>query len=101
MEIEMSAFPQMIFHVVESPKVVNTKEELDAHLAKGWSMTSVEFDRVKMVQAKIAYHKSEIERLSEMLEVFDVPVSEEKFICECGYEAKSNAGLAAHKRSHN
>lgn len=63
----MSEFPQMIFHIVENPRTVDTKEELDEYLAKGWSMTSVEFDKVKMVESKIAYHQAEIERLTDLL----------------------------------
>ena len=95
----MQEFPQMIFHVVEPPMVVKDKQELEKYLSQGWAMTSQEFDQIKMVQAKIAYHESEVARLQEILDGMDVPKEAEKFICDCGFEAKSNAGLAAHKRN--
>ena len=93
----MSDFPQMIFHIIEPQRVVNDKEELQYYIDRGWSMTSVEFDEIKMVKTKISHHEAEAQRLKAILVKMDI--SAESFICDdCGYEAGSNAGLSAHKR---
>lgn len=96
-------FPQMIFHIVEEPLTINTKEEKAYYLDRGWMLTPQHFDALKAVKAKIAYHESEVRRLKEILVGMDVPEEEknEKFICSvCGYEAKSNGGLGAHLAAH-
>ena len=72
----MQAFPQMIFHVVEAPMVVKSKEELERYLKQGWSMTSIEFDQIKMVRAKMDYHHAEFERLAEVLADLEALVPE-------------------------
>jgi hypothetical protein len=93
-------FPQMLYHIVENPIIVQNKQELDKYLEQGWSKTPKDFDEIKLVKAKIKYHQSEVERLEEILEKL-FSQSGEKFICvKCGYEAKSNAGLAAHQKKH-
>lgn len=104
----MTDFPRMIYHVVDAPVIVYDKVELDDYLEKGWSLTPVLFDEIKALQAKIAHHKSEAARLTKVLdelmsedEQMREAQKENKIICaKCGYEAKSNAGLAAHQKKH-
>jgi hypothetical protein len=96
-------FPRMIYHVVDDPITVNDAETIQLYLDKGWSLRPVEFSEADAIRAKIKYHEAEAARLKEVLVEIDgvqpeAPVEPERFICECGYEAHSNAGLSAHKR---
>jgi hypothetical protein len=95
--MDVIEFPKMIYHCVEPPVIVKDKEEEQAYLAKGWSTTLQTFDEIKALKAKIAYHQSEVTRLEDIL----LEIEGENFVCDvCQYEAKSAAGLSAHKRSH-
>ena len=109
----MQEYPKVLYHVVHEPIIVKNKEEVEEHCAAGWSPSPQEFNEVNALQAKIAWHNTEASRLQGKLDgllrrekdaqaVSEAGPKEEKFICDvCGYEAKSKAGLSAHKRSHN
>lgn len=62
-------YPKMIYHIVEEPIIVQDKDEESKYLNRGWSISPVQFDEIRAVEAKIAYHKSEVDRLSDILGV--------------------------------
>jgi hypothetical protein len=52
--VEYKEFPRMIYHVIEGRKIVETKEELDAHLEAGWSKTPIKLNEIAILDARIA-----------------------------------------------
>ncbi len=99
-------YPQMLFHVVLEPVVAADEKEESEWTAKGYSRHAPVVTEENLIKAKIAYHQSEVERLLDILgelepEKIEGTTEEERFLCnECDFEAKSMAGLSAHKRSH-
>jgi len=61
------AYPRMIYHIIEDPIVVQSEEEMNEYIKKGWAKSPVLFTEINALNAKIAYYKSEIERLNEIL----------------------------------
>ena len=56
-------YPMMIYHVAAKPLIINTPEELEAHLKAGWIQTPIEGCETVILQKQIAFHKAEAERI--------------------------------------
>jgi|SRR5208337_505436 len=97
-------YPQMLYHIVLEPAIAADAKEEEEYIAKGYTRDIKKFTDENLIKAKMAYHQSEYDRLSDLLpeeELKEEIIEEERFLCnECDFEAKSMAGLAAHKRSH-
>lgn len=74
-------YPRMVYHVVESPVIVYSDEELQFHLDRGWSRTPKDFSELEALKAKIAYHQAEAERLADkLIELEDLLKNKNKLV---------------------
>jgi hypothetical protein len=61
------AFPQMIYHLIYGERIVHTEADLKTFLAAGWAVTPDGNNGEIKIKKQIAWHESEIKRLSSRL----------------------------------
>lgn len=72
---EFQQYPRMIYHPDGEYTIVHDKEELDLHIAVGWSLSPVEHSERAALEIKI--HKMEVE-LSKMKGKLDALIAAEE-----------------------
>jgi Skp family chaperone for outer membrane proteins len=67
MDNNFKAFPQMIYHLAEGQKIVNTKEELDVYLNRGWLTSPAKLQEKDRLEDMIAHYRAELKRMENEL----------------------------------
>ncbi len=56
----MYEFPLMIYHIAEEPKIVYDKDEFEAHLKNGWTISKAQYVEAEALRKKIEYFQEQL-----------------------------------------